>query len=308
MFGILTQPAVINQAEFQVARPSDLSMSYIFKMYNQMLTAAGSMTMAIPYDLPMRKLNEILPYLRGILIPDGFKGSQRDDEYSQRVSFILNWARVFNENGNYFAVIAIGKGFQEMMIAMNERDPSILLCGYQNYKVHSALQLDAESLERSSLFKFLDPSTMEHTLKNRPGAPFNHDCAISIDMFRASPQLSSEFILLGTASKTDKPDFVALVEHAQYPFIGMQFNPVTSIFSMEPGHFKDRTSIRFFSQIFTKVIFTDLKEPLKKIDDLPMSIQNLLMYKDVPILGYHNSGQLYIYRRWSSGRDIDLPK
>jgi len=101
--------------------------------------------------------------------------------------------------------------------------------------------------------------------------------------------------------------FVALVEHRKYPFVGMQFNPEVSAYSIVGGHAKDRRTIRFYRDLVELFLIDDPAKLSTKIDDLPLSIRNMLMYKDIPIHGLKDLDQIYLYRRWASGRDIDLP-
>jgi len=307
LYGILTQPAYFKKTAFSRSRPSELSTSFILKMYDQMVTAAGGMTMAIPYDLPIRKLNEVLPYLNGILIADGYTGSKRDEEYSQRVSFITHWAQARNMEGEYFSIIAIDKGLHELMKASNGDESQLIECGLLNYNVSSNLALDKVILKDTKVLKTLSEKDLLYALTETNSVPFSHNCSVPVEKFKASMTLTAKFNLVATATKTGHPPFLALVEHKLYPFVGMQFRPGSTAFRTDKNLIKDRRIVSFYRNLISKFIFGGGSSNLKAINDLPMTIQNLLMYKDMPVLGYHNTGHIYIYRRWMAGRDIDIP-
>lgn len=307
LYGILTQPALINNVPKARSRPSDLSASYIFKMYEQMVTAAGGMTMAIPYDLPIRKLNEVLPYLNGILIPGGDTGSKRDKEYSQRVAFIMHWAQARNLEGEHFSIIAIDKGLHELIKASDLGDKSLIECGISNFNFSRHLDIDKTALHNSKILKSLPEADMDYVLTTSITVPFSHNCSIPVEKFIASKALTGKYNLIATATKNSHPTFVALVEHKVYPFVGMQFRPDVIAYKSGDYIVKDRQIVTFYRKLVSRLVFGGRMDNLKSIDELPINIQNLLMYKDSTALGYHATGPIYIYRRWMAGRDIDIP-
>ena len=306
-YGILTQPLNLPAPEIAMARPSELSMSYIMKAYYQMVSSGGALSLAIPYDLPMRKLIEILPLLNGIVIPDGLDSVVKGKEYSTKVAFIINWAKERNDDGFFFSVIAAGKGFRELMNASAGKDEIVQDCSQPNWEVHSALNIDWVQFKSTNLLKELQQSEVEHALTNPNSVALSHNCSIPVAKFKSS-SLDKEFHLVasGTTNEGDL-NFVALVEHKKYPFVGMQFAPESSAYAISKGHAKDRRTIRLYRDLVSLFLLSDPTTLTFRVDDLPMAAMNLVMNKDIPVHGLLDQDQIYLYRRWASGRDIDMP-
>ena len=312
LYGVLTQPLNLPFKEIAQSRPSSLSMSYIMKVYYQMLSSSGAMTLAIPYDLPIRKLTEVLPFLNGILVPDGYKSMEKDKskEYTAKLGFILNWAKNRNNEGNFFSIVAIGKGFTELMKVseISKDEDQLLDCTHQNENAHGTIMVDWVGFKSTNILKKLKESEIEYAFEASKSVPFAYNCSIPLSKFMLS-SLPSQYNLVGTSiDEKTKLNFISLVEHKKYPFIGMQFNPEVSAYMIAGGHAKDKRTLRFYRELIVSFLLDHPSSLTHKIEDLPLTIRNMLMYKDIPVFGLRNQDQIYLYRRWAAGRDIDMPK
>lgn len=282
-------------------------MSYILKVYYQALTSAGAMTVTVPYDLPMRKLIEVLPLLSGLVVPNGYDSEGKAKEFSTKLAFIYNWAKNRNDEGDFFSIVAIGKGFRELMKVSNGKSELIQDCTNPNLDWHGNLVIDLVEFKSTNILKLLPQTDFEEILGKEGSVPFNHNCSIPVSRFMTSTLPAQYHMIATSTTKQGGLQFVALVEHRKYPFVGMQFNPEVSAFYLSGGHAKDSRTLKFYRDLLSKFLTSESSRQIESIDSLPLSVRNLLMYKDIPVYGLKDQSQIFLYRRWAAGRDIDLP-
>ena len=65
---------------------------------------------------------------------------------------------------------------------------------------------------------------------------------------------------------------------------------------------RDRKIVDFHRSIMKSLLDTSQIETIAGIDNLPMSVLNLLTYKDVIEVSFKNMEAVYLYHKWLSGK------
>ena|SRR3990167_1701358 len=297
LVGIVSQPFVFGpNADNALNYPgTGLVYNYILGAYEKYVKSTGAHAVSVHFDAPPNRLVEMLSQLDGIIIPGGVIGQTDDDQLTDTIRFIVNWAKKRNDSGKRFFIHAICKGM-EKLLEVESKDSSMIKCGYEHYS-QSSVVINDEALASTSYLKTLGMETIKSSLETN-NVMFTHNCSVSESDFQANKYLSQRYHLVGISQK--KPEdrrFVALVENKDYPFLGMQFHPEEAIFkkAREPINM-ERTTMALHRNFLAKLL--PASDTSKSPEELPLYIQLNLMWKDIPVvqMGMVNGG-LYLYKR-----------
>ena len=119
------------------------------------------------------------------------------------------------------------------------------------------MQIDRAALAASRYHSQLDRGDIEW-LYGSGYIYFNHNLGIYTQHFLANPELSSQFLLIGTTRKPELEDsFVSSIEHVKYPFIALQWHPEKTAHEKGPAYsYLDQSSrtTRIFNDLLLVVL------------------------------------------------------
>ena len=294
--GILTQPATIHDTTFNLNYPnSSLTHSYISYSVGQYVQTTGGIPVAVEFDLPRKKLLDVLENLQGIVFQGGSVDS--DEQYSQTVRFVVEWAKSKNDQGRFFFVFAVCKGFEELAMSFAGSGTDIVKCGFDNLNKQRRIDVDTGVLENTKYLKDMGSEETKYVLESQ-GVTFYHRCGVSFEDF--VKHLDTVFHLVG---KFDMPEkevtLVALIEHKKYPFIGQQFHPESPLYQIKVKHNREIRSLKYHKLLLGNLLRHSASD-IKVLKDLsPMFKAKLLFYR-IPTRVSIVSEDVYLFNRWPS--------
>lgn len=294
LVGILSQPADISESIFRANYPhGPKSHSYLTESAAHLVESSGGHAVAVEYDLPHHKLLEVLESLQGVVLQGGAVGGEGSELYSQRVRFVVDWAKTMNSQGRRVFIFAYCKGFEELVTACSS-SPKVVTCGFDNLNKNRSVSILPQALAQTAYLSTLDPADMRYTLQEH-GVFFFHRCGVTVaDLARYTEQ----FHLVGSTELPDKnATIVALVEHKAFPFVGMQFHPEANAFHRYGTHNREKRALRYYRRSLAGLVQLTAAEA-KPIEQLPYFIQSRLLITDVwtrVSLYYEN---IYMFPRW----------
>lgn len=202
------------------------TLSTVDGSHYDFVSMAGTTPVFVPFDLPSNELTDILKKTDLLLIPGNPPQFEAVPSYQRVVDFVVDWAKYQNKQSVY-PVLFLGNGFTNL-VSTFDRNPnkvsSMLNCKTPLRNVSKSISLNSEVFQSSAfysdeLFESLNSCSADSVF-------FNSTCLLPISAVNNNPDFSNQFLKLGTGlyQGSKKFHYHAMLEHAKYPFLGMQFD------------------------------------------------------------------------------------
>lgn len=181
--------------------------------------------------------------------------------------------------GGHFPVWGTCLGFQAIVYAASNFKVKVKHPMTLN-QMHRINFIQA-TFNQSKFSKYIPPRIAEYLQKD-PTNYFNHHDGFTLKDFNADPLLSTQFNALAFYEK-DKEQYVAIIEHKQYPIFGVQFHP-------EKILYEHKQRLRINLTLHSSIASQDMSRII-----FAHSLQNRNRFRDQRVLNhflFHNFSSL----------------
>lgn len=209
--------------------------SFIAASYVKAVESSGARVVPIPVRRNETYYRELLQSLNGVVLPGGTPLWPPNNPYYDAATIIYKIALEMNQKGTAFPILAVCLGFVYLVTIAN---------GHHNFLYNCSIGADnlplqfVQPYKQTALFK--DANEEVYSILSSSDVTVNHHtwCALEKDFVRWSP-LKNEWTItsVSTSSAGLTPDleFIATMEHKEYPFFGVQFHPEKIAFEWNPS-------------------------------------------------------------------------
>jgi len=142
---------------------------------------------------------------------------------------ILEIAKQYNLDGDYFPVWATCLGFELMMMEDSKRNDILTKCKGQDQASPLVFEKDLQSLRESGkMFENLTTS-MFQVMKDKDVTINYHGWCLTKTNFNES-DLRNKYKILAINHDEENLEYISIVEGIHYPFYGVQFHPEKPLF------------------------------------------------------------------------------
>ena len=302
--GILTLPTPLSNQTY----PQD-SFSMIPSSYVKWLEQTGIRIIPLRYDMPNKILREMMGLINGILITGGstsfFKNKSKICEfkrlldpnilcpslYMTKIDFIVKQAKKMSDRGNPFPIWGICLGFEGILISLSK----YTLLRKPLSDVNHSLNLKVMHNYDHFFNKFFG-KTLKRNIETKPLAFFNHKYAITPSLISQNNFLRKNINIL-TTSEISGEEFVTMIKHKKYPFMGTQFHP-------EKIQYEHRSTLQTnasfagieFSHKLAMLFFEEVSKNQNEMDN-QNQLEALLIFNYPLYKTSSNFEQIYIFPR-----------
>ena len=139
--------------------------------------------------------------------------------FLSRISYMMDLAKSLNNSGIYYPVLGICNGMQIITLyTTGKKDKQLYECKYDNH-VPSSLELTSE-FKSSKFWSKLDQEFLKGFFSAK-NVYNSHNCGFDVNKLRNDVEFSKEMNILATGKDTQGLEYVSMVEHKYYPFIGV---------------------------------------------------------------------------------------
>eukprot|EP00043_Microstomoeca_roanoka_P016278 m.165583 g.165583 ORF g.165583 m.165583 type:complete len:327 (+) comp16427_c1_seq2:264-1244(+) len=230
VIGILSQPdsPEIYRGDAVVAT----SQAYIAASYVKYLESAGARVVPIHCNMTETELEAKAKMINGFLVPGGGQDlGDMNNPYTRTATYVMNLAKQFNENGDYFPVWGTCLGFQ--MVSVFIGGISVLESGFDSENLPLPLNFTS-NLATSRIFATARPELVQ-ALKTDALTMNNHQAGVTPASFAANHNLSSFFNVISTNVDRKGRPFVSTIEGKTMPFYASQWHPEKNSFEFTPN-------------------------------------------------------------------------
>jgi len=221
LMGVLYQPGDSHFTEY--FDPAS-TISYVLSSYVRWVEQGGGIAVLIPFDLPEKEIVNLLDAVQGVFLPggilDNFPGG-KPAFYMRRTKFVVDYAIARNNKGDYFPIIGNCQGHEQIAQIFAGMYQNVTTCGADN-DPNQATMVKGPGYVNSKFWNELDQELVTHVFE-KDGVLFLNECCVQIDDF--NKYLASQFELVATSTTKNGIDFVAIMEHKQYPIFTVQWHP-----------------------------------------------------------------------------------
>lgn len=235
-----------------------------------------------------------------IRIDESFSNIGRVTEisfYTRRVRQIVQIAKELNaQRNNSYPIWGTCLGFEGLILA--EAGLDVRFSDIDNNNFNSNLNL-ADQAPQSAFGQFFGSADLEK-FQNDPIFFFNHDHAFFLSDFLNNADLTREYRVVATAPtkyhKYPEP-IVAVIEHRQFPFYGVQFHPEKNQFESKVNadrsaatlHVMDKMAAFFCQKLNADADDTELLTVEGKLQDYNVYVgSNIGVFDEVYIFQKDN--------------------
>lgn len=302
--GILTLPTPLSDQTYP-----QQSFSMIPSSYVKWLEQTGIRIIPLRYDMPNKILRKMMTLINGILITGGsasfFKNKSKICEfkrlldpdilcpslYMTKIDFIVKEARIMSDRGNPFPLWGICLGYEGILISLSKY--TLLRKPLQD--VNHSLNLKVSKNYQHFFNKFFGKS-LKMNVETKPLAFFNHKYAITPKLIKHNNFLRRDIDIL-TTSEINGEEFVTMIKHKKYPFIGTQFHP-------EKIQYEHRSTLQTnasfagveFSHKLAMLFFEEVSKNENEMDN-QNQLEALLIFNYPLYKTSSNFEQIYIFPR-----------
>uniref|UniRef100_A0A8D8U8K1 folate gamma-glutamyl hydrolase n=1 Tax=Cacopsylla melanoneura TaxID=428564 RepID=A0A8D8U8K1_9HEMI len=221
--------------------------SYIAASYVKHVEDAGARVVPIFIGKNKEYYAELLSRINGVVLPGGSAYFNDTDGYADAGRHILYFADQINKQGEVFPVMAVCLGFELLLQVFNKDIDFRKSCRVQNKNCKLKFFPEAK---KSSLFAGVPNKEMKKLSKQQL-THNNHIWCINQDDMEYYNLTASWNIL--ALSKFQTWEFVSIVEHKSYPYVGLQFHPEKNAYEWD----EKQTNPHNHDAIITARIFSD---------------------------------------------------
>ena len=234
--------------------------SFFASSYAKWLKSHGIQIIPIDIYTPISELEGLLNSIDGMLFTGGAVPLIRHDThievdskinmdqnaremsfYTQKVKEIVKIIKDINDSGRVFPLWTTCLGFEGLILG--ESNLELPLKDVDNSNSNSSVNFNSEHKEKSTFMNFFSEEELKFMQESNVFF-FNHEHAFSEKEFNANKVLSSEYRVIATSKVKNSPQskiapfedpIVAIIEHYNYPFYGVQFHPEKNEFETRVG-------------------------------------------------------------------------
>jgi len=310
VIGILTMP-LSNWLGDNIALDSRRAKSYLPAAYVRWIENSGARVVPIQYTATPPIMKSYLAQINGVIIcgdisPINYATLSKSTEieievirWAKAEFLIFEWAKKQNNMGNYFPVLGIGMGYEEL-IFMN------LMPKYytQLKNSKSALAFTALQIPNDEMVKAANTyNATPFKLTDSPGI-FGKDLVEKDKKLFASKEVCyttpgwalnanskkinkmKEFIEINSISKNKKlkTEYINAYSFKEYPFYGMAFHPEAVIYSWVEKMIPQSDIGVHFSHKMSELFVNECRKNLTKLSSQSILIYNYTLFSPSKVL------------------------
>lgn len=232
-----------------VTQPWNKTNDYIMADYIKFAQSAGARVVPIVWRDSDEEIEALVAKLNGILMPGGGTLLKNEDgsltEYTQKGEVILNKVKELNDQGIYYPIWAVCMSFQEISQIEAPFADTLSMYKFESDDISNNITLKP-TIADSVLFNAM-PQHLITALQNENITYNHHHDGIFPEIYQKYPALRDNYLVLGNSYDENDLEYIAFVEHKNYPIWGIQFHPEKVIYIWKPDlHVPhDPTSIEF---------------------------------------------------------------
>lgn len=234
VIGIMTQPTASTVRELYMEQ----SYTYVYSSYIKWAQTSGVYVVPLMLDQPLEDLFALMSQLSGAIFPGGTNSiffdspSNPKDASSNCTAFAGKLMRLFdyafqlNKNGSYFPVWATCLSFETL--SMYVANSSFVLGTITDQiNIGSPLKITDRN---STLFRNLSDYLVDY-LANTEATFFDHGKALYQTDFTKF-KMDETFKVTATSQNDKGVEFIAMIEHKEFPIFGAQFHIEKAIYTL----------------------------------------------------------------------------
>ncbi|XP_006012487.1 gamma-glutamyl hydrolase [Latimeria chalumnae] len=192
--------------------------TYLAASYVKFVESAGGRVVPVKMHLSYEEYENLFHSINGVLLPGGGV-HLNDSEYARVSKIFYNLALKANDKGDYFPMLGICLGFEELSF----------LTGGKNVLIKTktnglALPLNFTiATNKSKMFKGLSKELLKILTTENVTSNF-HRWSLSVETFRKNEKLHKFYKIL-TTNTDGKIEFISSMEAYRYPVYAVQWHP-----------------------------------------------------------------------------------
>ena len=291
--GILTSISDDTVLNSYYTNPSKV-VSFIDSSHMSYASIGGSLPIVISYDTPFDSLKTLLDQTDMILLTGIPSSAGENKQYEEVVNYVTDYAIKRNNMQAQvpYPILSISSSFPLFLSAINGLG-NVITWNNTYSNVSMGLDVDEQELSKTRVLSSMNTSRLLSCLKK--SVYFNSNSSVTSSTFDSS-NLKDSLLKVGTVM-VGGVQYVGMVEHKAYPFVGLQYDPSKTIYGRSkymPNLDRSSVCTRHASDVIISVI-----DVVKKYSSFGMQIDAFRWSGtvDTPyIVDKSHYEQIYMYK------------
>lgn len=220
MIGILAQ-----KCKGKRARYGD---QYFAASYVKFMESAGARVVPVKINQTESYYERLFQSLNGVVFPGGGQDLLKSGYANAARFFFRKSMAEFDANGDYFPILGICLGFEELLVLAEEERKLDRITGTSGVALNTKFAPDVESRLLASDHGISDKTKATWSQQN--STCHFHKWGMMKTTFDKLPKVNDIFKIVSTSFDGNHEEFVDIIEGHKYPFYGTQFHPEKNAF------------------------------------------------------------------------------
>ena len=309
VIGILTLP-LSNWLGDNIALDSRRAKSYLPAAYVRWIENSGARVVPIQYTATPPIIKSYLAQINGVIIcgdisPINYasmdKNTQIDMEvirWAKAEFTIYQWAKKQNNMGNYFPLLGIGMGYEELMFMTLMPKYYIKLTTSKSAMDFSSQQIPSDEMTKAAdtytatPFKLTDTPGIFGELEEKDRKQFssNQVCYTTpgwaLNSKGKKIAKMKEFVEINSIARNEKlkTSYINAYSFKEYPFYAMAFHPEAVIYSWVEKMIPQTDIGVHFSHKMSALFVNECRKNLTKLSSKSILIYNYTLFSPTKVL------------------------